>query len=188
MRFFTSDLHHKHKNIVQFTNRGKETAVDSHDDWLVNLWNSQVKYNDDVWHLGDLSFAASYAAVEEFVSKLNGSIYVILGNHDKKEHFVRLKNNNLIKDFFDYKEIKAEETKVCLFHYAVTSWNKQGCGSWMLHGHSHGSLVDQGGKILDVGLDSSFNLYGKHRLFSESDVKEYMQSRETSCFDHHKVY
>ena len=33
--WFTSDLHFFHKNIVKFTNRGKETSLEDHAEWLV---------------------------------------------------------------------------------------------------------------------------------------------------------
>lgn len=53
-------------------------------------------------------------------------------------------------------------------------------------GHSHGNLTGAKGKMLDVGLDNSYNLYGKHRFFSELDVLNYMARQELVITDHHK--
>ena len=44
---------------------------------------------------------------------------------------------------------------IVLCHYAMLVWNKSHHGSWMLHGHSHGTLkYPFAAKILDVGVDS----------------------------------
>lgn len=184
--YFNSDIHHSHKNIVKFTNRGTETTIENHDDWLVNLWNKQVKPNDIVYSLGDLSFASKYDDLAKFVSKLNGNINLIKGNHDKTEFLNRLKADGLINNWWDYKEIKIGDHPIVLFHYPITSWHKQGYGSWHCFGHSHGNLQSPKGKMLDVGLDSSYNLYGTHKFFSEADVAEYMATREVVVTDHHK--
>ena len=71
--FFTSDLHHEHNNIFRFSNRGRETTLESHTDWLVGKWNDQVQPGDTVYHLGDLSFSKSLDSVISFISRLNGS-------------------------------------------------------------------------------------------------------------------
>lgn len=187
MKIFTSDLHHRHKRIVEITNRSVETTAELHDNWLVELWNSQVSKHDDVYHIGDLSFASRYEDIADFVRKLNGSINLIKGNHDQEKHLNKLKEDGLINNWWDYKEIKIQDTKVCLFHFPIAAWNQQGRGSWCLFGHSHGNFKDTKGKMLDVGLDSSYNLYGKHRFFTEDDIIEYMSKQSIYCSDHHKV-
>lgn len=52
------------------------------DEALINNWNSVVKKDDIVFHLGDFAFAPNYRW-KEILSKLNGRIYLIIGNHDK---------------------------------------------------------------------------------------------------------
>lgn len=74
-----------------------------------------------------------------------------------------------------------------LFHFPIASWHKQDHGSWNCFGHSHGGFQSSKGKMLDVGIDSSYNLYGNHRLFSESDIREYMQSQAVVATDHHRI-
>ena len=53
--FFTSDTHFGHKNIIRFCKRPFET-VDIMDPKLVDAWNSVVKKNSVVFHLGDFTF------------------------------------------------------------------------------------------------------------------------------------
>jgi calcineurin-like phosphoesterase family protein len=188
MKIFCSDLHFGHKRIVEFTNRGIEcNRQDNHTTWLVNLWNKQVSDGDVVYHLGDFSFFTKYEKVAEVVSNLKGNKIFIKGNHDRSEHFDKLVHDRLISAWFDYKEIKLGEMSVVLFHYPVAAWNKQGRGSWHLHGHCHGNFKESKGKMLDVGLDSSYNLYGKHKFFTEQDIEEYMNLQQVHVTDHHKI-
>ena len=88
----------------------------------------------------------------------------------------------------DYKEIKLADKSVVLFHYPISSWHKQGYGALHLHGHCHGNHADSKGKMLDVGLDSAYNLYKEHRFFTEEDVLTLMQQKEIHISDHHKEY
>ena len=186
MKVFSSDNHHQHRRIVDFTNRGIETSSEEHDEWLVNIWSRDVTKSDEIWHIGDLSFASKYDDLAKFVSRLNGNINLIKGNHDKAEFLNRLKVDGLINNWYDYKEIKIGDQHVCLFHFPVQSWHKQGYGSWHLHGHSHGNLKNPQGKMLDVGLDSSYNLFGTHRFFTEFDIFTHMARQELVITDHHK--
>lgn len=121
MKIFTSDLHHLHKRIVEITSRSVDTTQELHDDWLAELWNSQVQKQDEVFHIGDLSFASKYEDIAAFVKKLNGNIHLIKGNHDQEKHLNKLKEDGLINNWWDYKEIKIQDTRVCLFHYAIST-------------------------------------------------------------------
>lgn len=182
--FFTADLHFCHKNIVNITDRGLVTSVENHTEWLINLWNNQVKSNDTVYVLGDISFAG-YNTTASILEKLNGTIIVIKGNHDDKRDLERLVGSNIINSWFDYKEIKLKETKVCMMHFPIACWNQQGYGSFHIHGHSHGSYKAEG-KILDVGIDSAYNVFGQHKLFSAKEVLSIMETKQVHVKDHHK--
>lgn len=184
-KYFTSDLHHSHKNICAYTNRKLETTPEEHNSWLVNIWNNTVKAGDLVYHLGDLSFASKYNQVADFVSALSGQKILLKGNHDKSDFLEQLKNDGLIQAWYDYKEIKLGETKTVLFHFPISSWHQQHRHSFHLHGHSHGSSNHLKGKILDVGLDSAYLLTGKHKFFSEDEIIEYMKNRDTIVNDQH---
>lgn len=188
--YFTSDLHHSHKNILDFTDRGKATVKEQHDVWLTCLWNKTVQKNDLVYHLGDLSFATKYSEISEFVSRLNGRIVLLKGNHDREANLQSLKDDNLIENWHMYKEIKVplstgEVQHINLFHFPIASFHKQGYGAWMLAGHSHGNYKSEG-KSLDVGLDSAYNQYQEHKFFSLLDVENYMSQREVNTVDHHR--
>lgn len=188
MKFFTSDLHAQHRNIVKFTNRGTETTIEAHDDWLVAKVNERVTDADLLYHLGDFSFAKSYDEIAEFCAKLNGQKIFLKGNHDKRENLNRLVKDGLIQAWYDYKEIKIGDNSVVLFHFPIASWHKQGHGSWHLHGHSHSNLKGEHsqGKILDVGIDNAFTMFGDHFVFSEKDIEYHMEHEEVYIADLHR--
>lgn len=183
---FTADLHHSHKNILKFTDRNKITTVDQHTEWLIELWNSQVRPEDLVYVLGDISFSTSYDELVSFIGQLNGSIQVVLGNHDNPQLVNRLLSDNLISWYGPYKEVPINGTKACLFHYPIAAWNKQHYGSYHLFGHCHASYNHAAkGKCLDVGLDSIYSLFGSY-FFPDADfIQEYMSHKDIYTPDHH---
>lgn len=184
--YFTSDLHFSHKRIVEFTNRGKETSQEDHDSWITELWNNTVENQDRVFHLGDFSFGTTYEQVAKQVQRLKGQKFFIKGNHDRSKFLDQLKEDRLIQDWYEYKEIKLSDKIAVLFHFPIASWHKQNYGIWHLHGHSHGNFSDSKGKMLDVGIDSAYNIKGKHEFFSEEDIANYMSHREVQTADHHR--
>jgi len=153
---------------------------------LVDLWNKQVKKGDVAYILGDLSFSHKYEEVAAFLRRLNGQKFVLKGNHDRREILDSLKLSGIIQNWWDYKEIKlgTDKTTTCLFHFPIASHHRKSYGSFMLHGHVHGT-IQYPGKLLDVGLDNSYKIFGEHKLFSEQDVLEYMKTRQVAVLDHH---
>lgn len=184
MKLFTSDLHAFHKNICKFTNRHLVTNTENHEEWLVNLWNSQATQSDLVYILGDISFG-KFDQTKEVLQRLQGQKIVIKGNHDNEQNLNRLKYDGVITAWKLYDEIEIQGVKACLMHYPIASWNRQHYGSLMLHGHSHGMYQGQG-KILDVGIDSAYSIFGEHRLFSEENVVNFMYTREIYITDSHR--
>lgn len=186
-KFFTSDLqlHFYHKKICEYTNRGMFTDAEHHSEWLIDLINSQAPKGSVVYHLGDMVFSSDPKVVEDFLSKLHCQVFAIKGNHDSQKTWNKVQSNKLIA-FKHYEEIKIGGKDACLFHFPIAVWHKQHYGSMMLHGHSHGSFQGQG-KCLDVGLDSAYNVFGQHKLFTEDDIIEFMSKREMVVSDHHEV-
>lgn len=50
---------------------------------LVENWNRVVPEDGTVFHLGDFAFGGS-ALWNSIIPRLNGQIYLIIGNHDRK--------------------------------------------------------------------------------------------------------
>ena len=93
--YVIGDTHLFHENILKYEpSRRKylEGGFPSHEDWLIENWNSVVKENDLVIHLGDFSFKPHIFA--EYALFLNGKKILIAGNHDAKDA-------SIYNDFFD---------------------------------------------------------------------------------------
>lgn len=187
MKWFTSDIHWYHRNIVSYTNRSVDTTQEEHDEWLVNLWNSQVKHGHILYHLGDFSFHKNPKKTLEIIDRLNGQIVMIKGNHDHSDAFKEYAKHPKVIEAVHYKEMKVAGVNACLFHFPIAVWNRQHHGAWHLHGHSHGNYTPLNGKVLDVGLDSAYNVLGEHRFFTEEDIAQYMETRPLAVLDHHTV-
>lgn len=97
MRFWTSDLHFGHQNVIDFCNRpfyrsvlqdhpfGEAEVtipdVDAMNKALIDNWNSRVSHNDEVWVVGDFAMGRRQSTVP-LARHLNGRKFLIPGNHD----------------------------------------------------------------------------------------------------------
>ena len=89
--YFLSDTHFGHKRVLEFERFNFKT-IEEHDDYIIEKWNSTIKENDKVYHLGDVIFKYSKYTLEELMSKLNGYKILIRGNHDKRSNDYYLNN------------------------------------------------------------------------------------------------
>lgn len=183
--FFSSDLHFGHRNIVKYTNRGIETTQENHDEWLMDLWSDTITPGAIVYLLGDFSFHKNTDTTINILNKLKGNKVLLKGNHDYSDNFERYTEAKQVQTH-QYLEKKFGKNHVVMFHFPIGSFHKQSHGSWHLHGHSHGNYGDTRGKMLDVGLDQSYNMYGKHQFFSLDMIEEYMQEQEIYVADNHR--
>jgi len=122
-----ADLHLNHPNIIKhccrpflFTNVHEMNRV------LINNWNYTVKPNDYVFFVGDLCLDSP----EDYLTKLNGNITFIEGNHDsqiitkKAQHQY---NYHGIDFLFVHKPDQAPEDYP----------------GWIIHGHEHNNKIKQ---------------------------------------------
>lgn len=180
--FFTSDHHHGHRNIIEYSNR--PWSFEDQTEELIKRWNDRVGVMDDVYHLGDFSFKGPKHEDEvvEIINQLNGCIHFIRGNHDHKTLWKRIEDRNIphVEWIKDYAEIKVNHRKVVLCHYAMRVWNNMHHGAYMLYGHSHGSLPGIG-KSMDVGIDA----HPEFQVYSWDEIDELLKQREVFSADHH---
>ena len=169
MIYFTSDHHFGHTNILKYTSRGEHfKTAEEMNEHLIQKWNSQVKNNDTVYHLGDFYLGHPDGATE-ILKKLNGNIHLIKGNHDR---FLNATNKRFFGSIKDYNRLRFEDYRINLFHYPILEWDGKYHGSMHLFGHSHGN-IQMPGRALDVGVDNFEKLNpGEYGLFSMDDVLE----------------
>lgn len=83
MRWFTSDTHFGHKNIIKFEAENRPFADTDHmDEALIANWNAVVAPGDLVFHLGDAIMGDFEAGIRK-MQRLNGFKILVPGNHDK---------------------------------------------------------------------------------------------------------
>lgn len=79
--WFTSDTHFGHARIIELSNR-RFGSVDEMNEALVDNWNSVVKPEDTVYHLGDFNLGKFDESIE-YAGLLNGHKILVTGNHDR---------------------------------------------------------------------------------------------------------
>lgn len=151
--FLTSDWHLGHENILSFSGRPWK-YVDQMDECLIEYYNETVRPRDTCYFLGDISFHQDFATTAALLNQLNGNKILIYGNHDWK---FRKDYPKVFTSCWDYFEIRRGRQLYVLSHYPFLHWNKGHYGSYMLHGHSHGSAnAENAGKNrYDVGVDNN---------------------------------
>jgi len=173
--FFTSDTHFKHKNIIEFCNRPFQDEFYM-DEALIDNWNKVVPEDGVVFHAGDFAMTSSIDQIKSILSRLNGKIYLTLGNHCYQNRFHR----QVIKDMF-YKtddifyftiqdeELEEEYANFMICHYPMLFWPRN---CFMLHGHVHsGPFSTSNEKVpfhpmrYDIGSDNNdFTPVSYHQL------------------------
>lgn len=166
MRWFTSDTHFGHTNILKHDGRPFST-IEEHDQALIDNWNAVVNEGDVVYHLGDVMWHTTDKRRLDILGALHGVLILILGNHDRTNK--PLMRCTRWSKVCDYLEIKVGSQRVILYHYRMVVWNGSHHGSWALHGHSHGTLPVTPMKTFDVGT----MLWG-YRPISWDEVVEEM--------------
>ena len=159
--WFTSDLHFWHKNVCKYCNRPYDNLEEMHESIIQN-WNSVIKEDDTVFILGDLGFCG-IEKLRPLLTRLNGILYVIQGNHDSDKVLVTLYNEKIINNFSRLIQITITGDEECpnqdltLCHFPMIDWYNKERGAWMIHGHQHQAPETPSCSVAhwDVGLDKN---------------------------------
>ena len=139
MIYVCSDTHYYHKAIITMQKRPFQN-VHEMNQYMINSWNSVVTPVDEVYHLGDIAYKANPKVVRDHIlSKLNGKIHLITGNHDKPKD-IRIYSERL-ESIQTEKELKYDlNNKIytfIMYHYPIYSWKGMYQGYIHLYGHTH---------------------------------------------------
>lgn len=157
--FFTSDTRFQHKNVINFCNR-PYSSVEEMNEKLIENWNSVVPKDGVVFHLGDLVFTADIGRIKHLREQLNGTIYLIMGNHDYQN---RLDREEVMKIFdnkvYDQVTTIVNNVHLQMTHHPIALWNR---GYLHLYGHLHtrpnntsSERLDPHPHRYDVGVDNN---------------------------------
>lgn len=134
--FFIGDTHFGHTNIIKFEPEKRPfKTIFEHDEELIVRWNSVVKENDIVWHLGDFAFKMQESVIANIARRLNGDKRLILGNHDN------FKKIDYTKFFTAVYGVHYLNRGYILSHIPV---HEQQMKRWPIniHGHLHSHFLD----------------------------------------------
>lgn len=159
--FITSDLHLYHDNIIKHCNRPWSDGLEMTRE-LIAIWNSVVRPEDEVYHVGDFALLngsrkVALGLIVDALHKLNGHIYLIPGSHD--QIIYQLPENPKWTITPHIVGLKMHGRRLVLCHYPMTDWPWSRHGSFLMHGHLHGRPYGTGslvgpGRQWDCGVDS----------------------------------
>ena len=131
--FFVSDSHFCHSNILKYCDRPFK-SVEEMNEAIIGNWNSVVNPKDTVFHLGDFGLGPS-EKLKDIFQRLNGEIYLIMGNHDFRQTKGVL---SMFKEVHLEMLIEVEKTKIILNHYPMLCFSGSNRSDvWQLFGHVH---------------------------------------------------
>lgn len=148
--FLTADTHFGHQRIEDWCERKK-----SHNEDMVRKWNSVIKKQDVVLHLGDLTMTNKETTIG-WTKRLKGRKYLIRGNHDGNSvsWYADCGFTVIPPSLYFIMDKYENKTYVCFTHEPIVPLPK---GWFNIHGHLHGDDhrgIETSDSHFDVGVDS----------------------------------
>jgi len=123
--YLISDTHFNHSKIGIYCNRPENWQ-----ELIIENWNNIISDDDIILHLGDFSFG-NIDMVKSITEKLNGKIYMIRGNHDRRgKKWFRRVGIEVIPSF----EVQIKNFKYKFTHKPNLELPKK---HYNIHGHWH---------------------------------------------------
>lgn len=186
MNYWTSDLHFGHVNILTYEPRRRgylglsaDADVTAMNEAIVGLWNEQVGPDDTVYVVGDVAMG-KVAETIQYVRYLNGTKYLIMGNHDRPHPMITKKDEKRYEWEAVYTDVGFEDLIIELTmefdgilcrvshfpfegdHTTTERYNADEIAKWvpndngttpLVHGHVHGEWQTRG-NMFNVGIDA----------------------------------
>lgn len=176
-RWFTSDHHFGHVNIIDFSNRPFNSVNHMNEVFVQNI-NEDVAEDDEIYFVGDVFMGDWRENLIEYGSRMNGTKYIIPGNHDKV--FCGRKGWRKNIPFYENAgftvleqevviEINGSPFLLCHFPRAMdkndhrynphhvdkfSPYRPDGGDMVLIHGHTHSSSAISGDRQIHVGVDA----------------------------------
>lgn len=190
--WFVGDTHFGHEKVSEI--RGFNTTSD-HDQSIINKWTRQVKSDDLVYVLGDISGGSrtGEAHALDTLNFLPGRKILISGNHDSVSSIHRKQSPHLsafrrvFEDIKDFGRVRIEGHEILLSHYPYASsgdgpnrgpiryeqYRLPDLGGPLIHAHTHHSHPTSGsatGREVCVSWDA----WG--RMVNLGDIASWVKS------------
>ena len=195
MRYFTSDTHFYHKELLGMNDFAPRPflTVEDMNETIIKNWNSVVTDTDTVYHLGDIAMyftrpaVTSHIAVNDILHRLNGHIVLIKGNHDNRALFKYLAAHNETmtdgKPKFEFHDVgaylKYDHRQYYLTHYPFSMGIVGNIIN--LHGHIH-HYAFPAKENINVGVDTPEKSYIDHEIpfgrpFSFAEIEHMIEGK-----------
>ncbi len=148
--FYIADTHFGHANIIKHCNRPFDSAEEM-DAIMIRNWNSVVGVDDVVFVVGDFSFRG--ASAESYLAQLNGTVNLIVGNHDKPDDY------KSFASYCDMAKVVHDNHSIILCHYPMAEWDGYYHDVVHFFGHIHNNrneaagIMDKVPNAYNVGAD-----------------------------------
>ena len=158
MIYFISDHHWGHKAVIWMENRPFKD-INEMNQYMIDAWNSVVTDEDQVYHLGDVSYKINPKYLKHnILSKLNGEKHLIIGNHDERILSTISDSFKTVEYYgkltYQYND---KEYKFVMFHNPIYSWNGIWRGTIHICGHTHTKskkyYENHPGRIINVSVE-----------------------------------
>ncbi len=172
-RWWTSDLHLGHENILHHTHRPYGNIDDMNID-LIERWNDRVDPEDEVYVLGDVAMGA-ISEMLKLIGLFHGTKLLVPGNHDRCWEGLRTKKKSQVDQWrAEYsaagfvllgseEEIQLGDRTVTVSHFPYYGDSREterfvefrpiDRGQWLIHGHVH-EKWRQRERMINVGVDA----------------------------------
>ena len=169
MRWFTSDLHLGHENIIRYCHRPFVDVATMNTE-LINRWNERVDSDDEVLVLGDFALGAIVEGLAA-VTRLHGRKVLVTGNHDRcwpaqprhpSEWEQRYRDAGFADVIHGTVDVDLGRHRVLAGHFPYvgdshdedrfTRFRPRDDGKWLLHGHVH-TRWQVNDRQINVGVD-----------------------------------
>lgn len=146
--FLISDNHFGHAGMLSFKKEDGSplrtfSCVEEMDEHMIERWNSVVRPQDHLYHLGDVVMRQQ--VLDVVMPRLNGHKRLVRGNHDifRTKHYMRY--------FDEVYGIRVLDNMV--FSHIPIHPESLGRFKANVHGHTHGQHP-LGGKYIDVSAEA----------------------------------
>lgn len=180
-RWFTSDLHLGHANIIRYSQRPFRD-LDHMNTVLLDALNTHAGPDDELWLLGDIALGRLEDTLPLLRRLVAGRIVLVAGNHDRvhpintgthadrREHWHNAYTSAGIDTIVDTETsltlMDGTHVRIDHFPYAsdepdhvpgrtdrLKAWRPVDDGSWLLCGHVH-TAWRQRERMINVGVDA----------------------------------
>lgn len=120
--WLTSDSHFCHRQPFLYEPRGFK-SIEEHDEAIIQNWNSLVKPDDIVYHLGDVMLNDDERGLK-CLQRLNGHIHLIRGNHCTDNRLLKYAECWNVESVGDWATvIKSGKQSIYLSHFPTITSN-----------------------------------------------------------------